>query len=48
MAPLSLYYKEFYYVDHISDKDRDDVVNTIGGQINSFMETKGFTVTTKS
>ncbi len=45
MAPMSLYHKEYYYVDKISDKDREDVVNTIGRQINYFMETKGFTVT---
>ena len=48
MAPLSLYYKEFYYVERIEEKDREDIINVIGNQIKCFIDTKGFTVTTES
>ena len=44
MAPLSLYYKEFSYVERITDKDCENVINTIGKQIQFFIETNGFTV----
>ena len=48
IAPMSLYDKDFYYVERIADKDCEDIINVIGNQIKYFIETKGFTVTSES
>jgi len=39
----SLYKKELFYTETITEKDKNDIVNVIGSYINQFLETQGFT-----